>query len=160
MRRRLTGGFRAFAVVSGIGWMLDLCLTMGLVQLGLSPFAGSLVGAATAVSFVYVVSRLMLLADRRIGRPKDFGLYVLWQVFAISAASALVAIIARLVDPAIAALGMRQVPLLAAMETITIASGLAKALVTPLTLIANFLFLGWLTGHGERTVSAAARGTR
>jgi len=160
MRRRLRGGFRAFALVSGIGWVLDLCLTMGLVQLGLSPFAGSLAGAATAVSFVYVVSRLMLLADRRIGRAQDFGIYVLWQVFAISAASALVAVIAYLLDPAIAAVGAGRASPVAGFNTITIASGLAKALVTPLTLIANFLFLGGLTGHGARMVSAGARGTR
>jgi hypothetical protein len=161
IRRPLTGGFRAFAFVSSIGWVLDLGLTMWLVQLSLSPFSGSLVGAVTGVSFVYFVSRLMLLTDRGIGGPREFGLYVLWQVFAISAASAMVAIIAKLLGPVVAALCVQRVSLLAGIDTIAVASGVAKTLVTPLTLMANYLFLGWLTGHGaRRMVSAGAQETR
>jgi putative flippase GtrA len=147
MRTGLTKGFRGFALISATGWILDMSLTTGLVQLGLSPFAGSLVGAATAVTFVYVASRLSLLGDRRIGRAQDFVHYVLWQVFAIAVASALVALMARLLEPVVASLSTLDGLRSSGIETIAMASGFAKALVTPLTLVANFLFMKWLTEH-------------
>jgi len=140
------GGFLSFAAISGTGWLIDMGLTMASVQLGLSPFFGSAIGAATAVTFVYVVSRLFVMGDRQIGGATDFALYVVWQVVAIAAASALVAALAHLLAPLVAAIGT--------LDALAVASGLAKVLVTPLTLIANFLFLRWLTTRG----SAARRG--
>jgi hypothetical protein len=105
---------------------------------------------------VYVVSRLSLLGDRRIGRAQDFGLYIVWQGVAISVASVLVAIIAHLAEPAMASLGAVTGPGGGDIAPITLASGLAKAVVTPLTLLANFLFMKWLTG--KRTPAAATQG--
>lgn len=137
------GGFLPFAAISGTGWLIDMGLTMAVVQLGLSPFLGSAIGAATAVTFVYVVSRLLVMGDRQIGGAREIGLYVAWQVFAISMASALVAALAHLLAPLVAAFGT--------LDALALASGIAKALVTPLTLIANFLFLKWLTGRGSAT---------
>jgi putative flippase GtrA len=161
MRTALTRGFGAFALISGIGWILDTGLTMGLVQFGLTPFAGSLIGAATAVTFVYAVSRMTLLGDRRIGRPQDFARYVAWQIFAIAAASALVALIARLLAPVMVSLtdleGLRAGGV--DLEPITLASGLAKAIVTPVTLLANFLFMKWLTEH-QSSVAMDGEGAR
>lgn len=151
MRDSATRGFRGFAVISGLGWLLDVCLTMGLVQLGVPPFAASLVGAASAVSFVYAASRLMLLGDGRIGRAQDFGIYAAWQVCAISAASALVALIARAADPFVASLGLPTLLETRGVETLSVAAGFAKALVTPLTLGANFVFMKWLTEHRGRS---------
>lgn len=153
-RTSLTEGFLGFAVISGLGWCLDMGLTVGLVELGLAPFWGSAVGAATAVSAVYVASRLLLLGDRRIGATREFGLYVVWQIAAISAASAVVAILAHALSPVLADLAA------AGPDPLALAAGVAKAVVTPLTLLANFLFLRWLTERGKPGAPGAAkRGT-
>lgn len=157
MAPKLTNGFYGFAVVSGFGWVLDLSLTMGTVHLGLSPFLGSLIGAATAVIFVYVVSRTLLLGDGSLGVVQDFGLYVVWQIVAITVASGLVAVLAHVFEAP-----MASVMAASQADPLVLASGLAKALVTPLTLLANFFFLHWLTGHGSKkqNVAAAAPGDR
>lgn len=152
MAPKLTVGFYGFAVVSGIGWVLDMCLTMGTVQLGLPPFLGSLIGAATAVSFVYVVSRTLILGDGGLGHVQDFGLYVAWQVVAITVASGVVAVLAHGLE----ALAGRVMASYQA-DPLALASGLAKALVTPFTLLANYLFMRWLAGPGSRKRHGASK---
>ncbi|MEM9349083.1 MAG: GtrA family protein [Pseudomonadota bacterium] len=130
-------GFVAFALVSGTGFVIDVALTMGLVAAGLSPFWASLIGAGTAVTFVYVTSRLGIFGDRKVGPAQDYALYILWQVAAVTAASL-----------AVAALAFALLPLAPGLtdgDPLALTSGAAKVLVTPLTLTANYLFMRWLT---------------
>lgn len=132
-------GFVRFAAVSGCGWLMDVGLTMGLVQLGIPPFWASLVGAGVAVTFVYVVSLHAIFGVNGALGARGFPAYVIWQLFAISAASLLVAWLAHLLVPL-----AERLPAQGA-DPLSLASGAAKALVTPLTLLANFLFIKWLT---------------
>jgi len=132
-------GLSKFTLVSGCGWLIDVWLTMGLVALGVSPFWASLVGAFTAVTFVYVVAlKAVFSVSGRFG-ARGFPAYVLWQCVAISIASLLVAWIALRLEPIVAAAGP-DVP-----NPLSLGSGIAKAIVTPVTLLANFLFMRWLT---------------
>jgi len=110
---------------------------MALVHFGLSPFVASMIGAGTAVTFVYIVSQLAIFHQGRTGGVTDYAIYVVWQVVAITIASLLVAFLARILEPSFIAL------------TLSMATGIAKVLVTPLTLGANFLFMKWLTGRHE-----------
>ncbi|MFW5654100.1 MAG: GtrA family protein [Roseicyclus sp.] len=136
--------FTGFAAVSGTGWVIDVVLTMALVQLGVAPFWASMAGAGAAVTFVYVVAlRAIFGVGGRIG-ARGFPLYVLWQVCAISATSALVAVLAGLLAAPGEATLDRLVPEGAA-DPLAWASGAAKALVTPLTLLSNFFFMRLLT---------------
>ncbi len=136
--------FLRFAVVSGVGWLIDVGTTMALVEVGASPFWASLVGAATAVTFVYFVAlRSVFQVDERLG-ARGFPPYVVWQVCAISAASVLVSVLAGWLAPVSAAM-LERLGSDASFDPLTWAAGAAKALVTPLTLLANFLFMRWLT---------------
>ncbi len=136
--------FAGFAVVSGTGWLIDVGLTMALVQWGAHPFWASLAGAATAVAFVYVVSlRAIFGVDGRIG-ARGFPAYVLWQVCAIAAASVAVAALAERLVP-LATVAIDRLGAGGAADPLTWAAGSAKAAITPLTLLANFGFMRILT---------------
>ena len=70
--------FLSFAAISGTGWLIDIGLSYTLVRLDLPPFLASLIGAATAVTFVYLVSRFFLFTRNQIGTVTDYGLYIAW----------------------------------------------------------------------------------
>lgn len=132
--------FAGFALISGIGWSLDFMVMAGLAQLGVPIFWANMIGAFCAVTLVFFASNYCIFRNTK-GRSTLFLLtaYWVWQVVAITAASALIATISSILielwpqDHAFL-LGTELRP-----EAI---SGMAsKALVTPATLIANFLFL-------------------
>lgn len=136
--------FLRFAAVSGTGWLIDVCLTVILVAIGAAPLFGSLIGSAVAVTFVYTVSlRSVFSIDGRLG-VRAFPLYLVWQVFSITAASFLVAFLAYLLVPWVSELS-QSATWVGAGDPLATASGLSKGLVTPVTLAANFLFFQWLT---------------
>ena len=135
--------FFGFALVSGAGWLIDVALTMGVVYAGAQPFWASLVGAGAAVTFVYFVSlRRVFEIGGRVGE-RGFPYYFVWQVFAITAASLIVAVLANLLSPVGAAVLERLGPE-GWGDPLTMASGAIKVLITPLTLLANYLFMTWL----------------
>jgi len=138
----LTDGFLTFALISGTGWVLDLVVTVVLVNAGLAPFWASLIGAALAVTFVYFMSRVMVFETSNLGQSIDYVFYMGWQVVAITLASYAVAKLSYALEPIVAA--RRDMTL---SEALAIASGIGKVLVTPVTLIANFLFLRWLSNR-------------
>lgn len=141
----VSAGFVQFAIISGLGWMIDVGTTVGLVQIGVSPFWASVVGAGVAVTFVYVVSRLMVFTVRQLGGPSDYAIYVIWQVCAIAVASVCVALIGVTVAPLAASWRTEAMP-----DALALATGFGKVVVTPITLGANFLFMRWLTNRFQR----------
>lgn len=135
----MTRAFLSFAALSGTGWLLDVGLTMALVSRGVPPFWASVVGAAAAVSWVYLASRLTVFEDKTVGSRSDYVIYVLWQIAAITLASVCVATLTQWIDP------MIERGTIATSESL--ASGIAKVIITPVTLGANYAFMKWLTGR-------------
>jgi putative flippase GtrA len=113
-----------FALVSGTGLVLDTAVFLALVRLGLLAGYANLISASMAVTFVYFVStkRVFEYAGRFL--LGLFLIYCVYQVLAVSAASWTVG--------ALVAAGF--VPLL------------AKVLILPVTFLANYLFMAFLTG--------------
>ena len=148
---RFERAFVKFAIVSGCGWLIDILLTMGLVHFGVTPFLGSAIGAFVAVAFVYGVSVHAIFPVAGPGRAYGLPAYVIWQVFAIFVASVLVATIAQGIAPSVATLRASD------EGALSLASGIAKAAVTPLTLLANFIFMRWLT---QRLISRSKGAVR
>lgn len=126
--------FFSFAAISGAGWLIDIGLSFVLVASGLWPFWASAIGAATAVTFVYLVSRLFLFSRPQIGTKLEYAIYVFWQIFAITVASLLVAGCATVLAAYLEA----------AHDPVAAATVVGKVIVIPLTLVANYLFLRWL----------------
>jgi putative flippase GtrA len=116
-----------FAVVSGLGLGLDVLAFCLLLGLGAAPFQANAAGASAAVTWVYFASvrRIFRYGGRSLrGR---FAAYAAYQMAGIAAASWAVGGMVHL-------LGVQ--PLI------------AKLAVTPLTFLANYLFMAWLTRPG------------
>ena len=113
-----------FAVVSGLGWLIDFSIFALLNSLGFPVWLANIVGTTTAVLFVFFAS------VRKIFQYN--GHYILWkllnyivyQIIAIICASLLIDFIA---------LQFGMLPII------------AKIIVTPLTFYANFQFMSFLT---------------
>ncbi len=132
-----------FTLISGCGWILDVLVLLGLVAMGTPFFTANLAGALCGVSFVFLFAQRRVFTATHGGKVRWqlFLPYLLWQIFAILLASVMVDWVALWLVPSaesLAAWSGTGIP--AAM----IAAGLAKVVVTPVTLYANFLFFGWL----------------
>ena len=133
--------FSGFAVISGIGWLIDLGVTVLLVAAGMMPFAASVTGSVCAVSYVFVISQLMVFETGRQVRYEHYGRYMIWHALTIPVASGLVAALgSQLVGVA----GMIGAYASGGLDAVAIATGMAKVMITPVTLVANFLFMRWL----------------
>ena len=131
-----------FALISGIGWLMDFGLFTLLAYSGVDLFLANLIGATAAVTFVFVTARRMIFRDLKRPLASAITAYVLWNLFAVLLASIAVDQLAellsssRLVSDLLASLspdwakGPRIVP------------PLAKILVTPATMYANFVAMG------------------
>lgn len=134
----------AFALISGIGWLIDFTLFNLLAAAGVSLFLANLVGAGVAVSLVFVAGRRFIFRDSRTALPLAIAAYIAWNVAAILLASQVVAMVGLLlVDPAIMipagnALGSLGLPL----DPLYLVPPFAKVAVTPVTMYLNYLAMG------------------
>lgn len=128
-----------FGFVSGLGLTTDVLVYVLLYRGGLPPGFANLLSAGLAVSLVFVLSqRRVFRYGGRFLLPL-FLAYVMYQVLAVSAASAGVSVLVAQTE-----LG----PLL------------AKAVVTPLTFGCNYVFMSSLFRRGERSALAEAPSSR
>jgi glycosyltransferase involved in cell wall biosynthesis/uncharacterized membrane protein len=118
-----------FGAVSGLGWTLDFLVFTLLVQTGADPAAANAVGASLAVTWVYFASVRRIFRYGGDSRRSRFAAYAVYQVVGITAASAAVS----------------GIVLLTAAHPL-----FAKLAVTPVTFLANYLFMSWLTSGGDR----------
>ncbi|MEM9267315.1 MAG: GtrA family protein [Pseudomonadota bacterium] len=151
--------FGAFALISGIGFGLDVALTLGLVWAGLPAFWANMAGALLGVSFVFFAALHRVFRARDRFQWRLFGAYLIWQALAIPAASAAIGLLAS----AAAGLGAWGEGVLEAVLPVALvppgpvlAAGLAKAAVTPATLYANYRFMDWLL-KGQSPLKADVR---
>jgi putative flippase GtrA len=134
-----------FALISGIGWLIDFGLFTLLAYGGVDLFLANLAGAATAVTFVFVAARRFIFRDLKRPLASAVTAYVLWNLFAVLLASIAVDRVAdllsssRLVGDVIESLS-------AGWATAgRIVPPLAKILVTPATMYANYVAMGVIT---------------
>ena len=113
-----------FGVVSGLGWLLDFGIFSVLLRTGATPFLANLAGAAVAVTWVYAASIRRIFRYQGRFLVAKFLCYAGYQVVGVTLASWGVDGLARH----------------AAIPPIW-----AKVAITPLTFLANFLFMAWLT---------------
>lgn len=131
-----------FAVISGLGWLLDVSVLLSLVTLGTDVLVANMIGAWLAVSFVFVAAQRAVFLRARAGVARLYLSYLVWHAVMILAASVAIDQAAAV----IAACGPlpEGTPGCALAANPTVAAGLAKIVVTPVTLYANYVFMGWL----------------
>lgn len=114
-----------FAGVSGAGLLIDYAIYSVLCELGLAAGWANLISAATAVTFVFVVSARHIFEAPGEFRMRPFAIYAGYQVIAVSLASAAVGGMTTLLDGRYL---------------------LGKTAVLPFSFTANYLFMSWLFG--------------
>lgn len=141
-----------FTLLSGVGWCLDFVIFNVLIGLGLTYFGSNLISATCAVTFVLITARRWIFRNHVASLHSVVVKYVLWNIFAVTAASYLVATVASGLDtldlgPLFTSLAYFAD---AAPDRVFVVSNIAKLLVTPLTMYANFVMVGYIV---ERRVS-------
>lgn len=113
-----------FAVVSGLGWLIDFSIFALLNSFGFPVWLANIVGATTAVLFVFFASVRKIFQYNGHYILWKLLTYIVYQIIAIVCASLLIDFIA---------LQFGMLPII------------AKIIVTPLTFYANFQFMSFLT---------------
>lgn len=124
-----------FFGVSGIGWLMDMAIFSILTFFSLSEVIANIISSFVAITFVYSVStkKLFQNKDRSLDLKKKYILYILYQVVIVSLSSLTIGWIVSLIEKNITW------SLLLKFSKIT-----AKILVTPFTMVLNFLFMKFL----------------
>ena len=134
----------AFALISGIGWLIDFTLFNLLAIAGVSLFLANLVGAGVAVSLVFVAGRRFIFRDSRTALPLAIAAYVAWNIAAILLASQAVAMLGLLLAQATILMPAAHVlsSLGLALDPLYLVPACAKIAVTPVTMYLNYLAMG------------------
>ena len=112
-----------FALISGAGLVLDLVIYSILLTCSLRAGYANLISAATAVTFVYFVSTRKVFAYNGKFLIHLFVVYVIYQAAAVTVASWAVDTLVR----------------------ISVLPIVAKMLILPITFLANYVFMRFLT---------------
>jgi putative flippase GtrA len=124
-----------FAAVSGTGLVLDYTVYTLLCLGGMAAGWANLISATCGVTFVFfAAARRIFFAEHR-NLSRQFGVYLLYQALAVSAAS-------WAVGAATDAFGGRYL--------------LGKTVILPLSFTANYLFMGWLLSNDRNEAEPAA----
>ncbi|MCK7616076.1 GtrA family protein [Roseibium sediminicola] len=137
--------FSGFALISGIGWCLDFMTMATLTYSGVPVFWANFIGAFCGVTFVFFVAgkRIFRKAHNR-SMATLLLLYWIWQLVAVTAASALTAGVSLLLLAMLDQVGGTPILTDLGANIVTLTGVSAKMLVTPFTLIANFFFMRFL----------------
>lgn len=126
--RPLATKYLSFVVISGIGLCIaTLTLWLGVRLLQFSPFVANFLGDVLAVTYVFVVSARRTFVHAHRFMLTKFLVYVAWQFVHITAISWAVAALVGWT------IFVQLVSAFAPVEVV------AKLLVTPLTVTANFV---------------------
>lgn len=121
-----------YIVLSGLGWVFDLTLFSTLVSNGVAPGVANLFSATIAAMAVYAVSRRIIFRSTKF-QPGRFAAY-----FAYTEANiGFWAVAVQLLTGLILGSGL---PIRGAQAAIV-----AKILITPLSMVSNFMVTRWLS---------------
>lgn len=121
--------FIQFSLVSGIGWLLDLCIFLSLVHLGsFIPFFSNIMSSFIAITYVYFISIRKIFVSQTNDKLIGFFVYIAYQILSILAFSLLI----QFIDNQLLNLPFR---LIVPTELTS------KLIVTPFTLLTNYFFM-------------------
>lgn len=121
-----------FFGISGIGWLIDMVIFTALTNLEVNTILSNIISSLVAVTFVYFTStkKIFINKNEKINLNKKYVVYIIYQVLMILASSTLIGLINKGII-----LYINYEIFLKYSKIIT------KILVTPLTMICNFIFM-------------------
>lgn len=131
----LAAAFLAFALLSGVGWLLDFMTFTALVKLGgVAPFAANVASSYVGVTFVWFASLRSVFGRTGGARGRFLAIYWGYQLASILLYSQLLYLLAQALPPT------------ALWVALAGGAGVAaKIIVTPFNLMTNFVFMKFLT---------------
>ncbi|MBQ9181612.1 MAG: GtrA family protein [Bacilli bacterium] len=124
-----------FFVTSGIGWIIDMCIYTVLSNILKVPVAlANIISSFISVTYVYIVSTRNNFKNEssNISLKKKYIIYIVYQVIMILIFSFIIS-------------GLSSVLIKINYNIVIKYSKIcAKILVTPITMICNFMFMKWL----------------
>ena len=133
VRTALRLSFVKFAGLSGLGWLLDTAILMGLTMLGvLAAFSANIVSSSTAALSVFLLSREVVFSKAPRALLLRAVSYLVYTLTVILLASALLGELVPLLLPLAEQMGAGRWGQL-------IAVGVGKVTITPPQLLLNFL---------------------
>ncbi len=121
-----------FFGISGIGWLIDMVIFTTLTNLEVNTILSNIISSLVAVTFVYFTStkKIFINKNEKININKKYVVYIIYQVLMILASSTLIGLINK------------GIILYINYEIfLKYSKIIAKILVTPLTMICNFIFM-------------------
>lgn len=121
-----------FFGISGIGWLIDMVIFTALTNLEVNTILSNIISSLVAVTFVYFTStkKIFINKNEKINLNKKYVVYIIYQVLMILASSTLIGLINK------------GIILYINYEIfLKYSKIIAKILVTPLTMICNFIFM-------------------
>jgi putative flippase GtrA len=136
----------SFTILSGIGWCIDFAIFNYLVSLNYANLTANLISASVAVTFVLMTARRWIFRNQVGSLQAAVGRYVVWNIVAIAVASYLIKLIASGLDSLDlqAVIALSDAVLGHSVSRHALVSNAAKILVTPFTMYANFVAMGYI----------------
>ena len=133
MKKIIIQAFSFFGI-SGIGWLIDMSIYSILTYFNVYTILANIISSFTAVTFVYLTStkKIFVNINDSFNVKKKYIVYILYQVIIVLISSTISNFIAKnLVN--------FDIKLIADYAKIS-----AKIIVTPFTMITNFIFMKFL----------------
>ena len=130
----------SFFLISGIGWLMDVTIYTFLTNIGLHVILSNIISSTVAVTYVYITSTKKLFKnDSKYSLKIKYIMYIIYQICMILISSYVVYLISNwLLNVDINSLkGLFNF-------IINHAKLSAKILVTPFTMVINFIFMKFL----------------
>tara|TARA_R110001606_G_scaffold44339_2_gene116272 strand:- start:693 stop:1130 length:438 start_codon:yes stop_codon:yes gene_type:complete len=125
-----------FVVLSGIGWLIDFAVFGALVSfVHLAPFFANYISSVCGAAFAFFAFSVISTKGLYRPRGRELAIYVAYQIASITVFSLAIEFISRLLGPYnFVVFGLVVAPLL------------AKVVVTPFTLLTNYVVSRLLIG--------------
>ena len=133
MKKIIIQAFKFFGL-SGLGWIIDMCIFSLLTYFGVYTILANIISSFVAVTFVYLTStkNIFVNMNNKFNIKKKYVVYVLYQVIIVLISSTIINLIAK-------DLTGSNIELFVNYSKI-----LAKIIVTPFTMVTNFMFMKFL----------------
>ena len=133
MKKIIIQAFSFFGI-SGIGWLIDMVIYSILTHFNVYTILANIISSFVAVTFVYLTStkKIFVNINDSFNVKKKYIVYILYQVIIVLISSTIINFIAK-------NLVHIDIKLIADYAKIS-----AKIIVTPFTMITNFIFMKFL----------------
>ena len=124
-----------FFMISGIGWIMDMCIFTILTTYTKVPtIVCNIISSIAAVTYVYITStrKTFINTSKKRNLKNKYVYYIIYQVCMILLSSTLIGLLSR-------GLGKVSIEIISKYCKI-----IAKIIMTPVTMICNFIFMKWL----------------